>query len=139
MSPVFKTLFDSKFVESETLRSEIAKFSPRTLSQFIAYVYGYNVDLTWLDFLAMVHFSAYYDCDEYFLQERLNRQSYNYREILRYNQLKDLYTTYTKFIQDDITRSIEFIIVCRIHLDNVLQDFMVRIITLLLTHFSDFY
>lgn len=106
MSALFCAIFGADLSEKATRRSHVSKFTPRTVSQALAHVYGFEVTVTWLDFLSLVHMALYYQFNEVFFG--------------------DLYAAYKCFINDDLSKSIDFAVVCQIHLnDPRLAKFMI--------------
>ena len=99
----YTTLFDAGFSESLSKSSHLAKYSPRTLSQVVAYVYNYDVDIDWLDLLALVHFGLYYEANEQFIG--------------------DLYTAFRFFVAKDESKAIDFAVVFRVQWAQVVETF----------------
>jgi len=106
VSSLFCAIFETNLSERATNCSHVSKFTPRTVSQALAHIYGFEVTVTWLDLLSLVHMALYYQFDEAFFG--------------------NLYVAYIRFIKDDLTRSVDFAVVCQIHLDDPrLAKFMV--------------
>ena len=99
----FTTLFGAGFSESLSKTSHLTKYSPRTLSQVVAYIYNYEVDIDWLDLLALIHLGLYYEANEQFMT--------------------DLYTAYRFFVSKDESKAIDFVVVFKVQWAQVVDTF----------------